>query len=135
MPEQKRSSRPSSNQPDPRAGRQRPTRRKASTTDRVFVGFDLVFVVLLGALHAVPTAYPQFWWLQLLCAAGLAHRVARAGAGRSALLGFAFGTAWLCAGTWWLYVSMHRYGGLSAPLAGGAVLALCLLYTSDAADE
>lgn len=90
----------------------------------MFVGFDLIFVVLLGGLHALPTAYPQFWWLQLLCAAGLAHRVARAGIGRSAFLGWAFGTAWLCVGTWWLYVSMHRYGGLSAPLAGGAVFAL-----------
>jgi len=80
--------------------------------------------MLLGALHALPTAYPQLWWLQLLCVAGLAHRVASAPVGRSALLGFAFGTAWLCAGTWWLYVSMRRYGGLSAPLAAGAVLAL-----------
>lgn len=124
MPEQKRSARPSSSQPDPRADRQRSSRRKASATDRVFVGFDLIFVVLLGGLHALPTAYPQFWWLQLLCAAGLAHRVARAGIGRSAFLGWAFGTAWLCVGTWWLYVSMHRYGGLSAPLAGGAVFAL-----------
>lgn len=126
MPEQKRSTRLSSKQqPDPRAGRQQPSsRRKASATDRVFVGFDLIFVVLLGGLHALPTAYPKFWWLQLLCAAGLAHRVARAGIGRSAFLGWAFGTAWLCVGTWWLYVSMHRYGGLSAPLAGGAVFAL-----------
>nr|WP_298659842.1 hypothetical protein [uncultured Flavobacterium sp.] len=31
----------------------------------------------------------------------------------------------LMAGTvWWLYISMHRYGGLAAPLAGAAVLAL-----------
>ena len=123
MPDSAATSRTSSTQTEARAGRPR-TRHKASATDRVFVGFDLVFVMVLGALHALPTAYPQLWWLQLLCVAGLAHRVASASVGRSALLGFAFGTAWLCAGTWWLYVSMHRYGGLSAPLAAGAVLAL-----------
>ena len=43
---------------------------------------------------------------------------------RAALLGWAFGTAWLCAGTWWMYVSMHRYGGLPAGLAALAVFAL-----------
>jgi apolipoprotein N-acyltransferase len=105
-------------------GRSAPARRKGTATDRVFVGFDLALVVLLGALHALPTAYPRFWWIQLLCAAGLAYRVSRAGVGRASLLGFAFGTAWLCAGTWWLYISMHRYGGLSAPLAALAVLGL-----------
>ena len=100
-------------------------RRKAgSATDRFFIGYDLLFVILIGALHALPTARPQLWWLQLLCVAGLAYRVSRASAGRAALLGFTFGTAWLCAGTWWLYVSMHRYGGLSAPLSGLAVFGL-----------
>ena len=44
--------------------------------------------------------------------------------GRAALLGWCYGTAWLCAGTWWLFISMHRYGGLPAPLAGAAVFAL-----------
>jgi apolipoprotein N-acyltransferase len=107
-----------------RSARSPGRRSKGTVTDRVFVGFDLAFVILLGALHALPTAWPRFWWLQLLCAAGLAFRVSRASVGRSALLGFAFGTAWLCAGTWWLYVSMHRYGGLSAPLSALAVFAL-----------
>jgi apolipoprotein N-acyltransferase len=50
--------------------------------------------------------------------------VSRVGTRRAALLGWAFGTAWLAASTWWLYISMHRYGGLPAPLAALAVLAL-----------
>ena len=33
-----------------------------------------------------------------------------------------FGTAWLGAGTWWLFVSLHRYGGLPAWMAALAVL-------------
>ncbi len=54
----------------------------------------------------------------------LAWRVGMASPGRAFVLGHAFGTAWLCAGTWWLYVSMHRYGGLPAWLAALAVFAL-----------
>ena len=43
---------------------------------------------------------------------------------RAALGCWLFGIGWLAAGTWWLFVSMHRYGGLPAPLAVLAVLAL-----------
>jgi apolipoprotein N-acyltransferase len=39
-------------------------------------------------------------------------------------LGWCYGTAWLCAGTWWLFISMHQYGGLAAPLAALAVFVL-----------
>ena len=35
-----------------------------------------------------------------------------------------FATAWLVGSFWWLYVSMHDVGGLPAPLAVAAVLAL-----------
>jgi apolipoprotein N-acyltransferase len=42
----------------------------------------------------------------------------------AALYGWAFGTGWLSAGTWWLFISMHRYGQLPAPLAGAAVVLL-----------
>ena len=60
----------------------------------------------------------------MIAVALLAWRVGAASPRRAALLGFAFGTAWLCAGTWWLFVSMHRYGGLPAWLAALAVLGL-----------
>jgi apolipoprotein N-acyltransferase len=43
---------------------------------------------------------------------------------RAALLGWLYGAAWIGAGTWWLFISMHRYGGLPAPLAALAVAAL-----------
>ncbi|UUX95842.1 apolipoprotein N-acyltransferase [Aquabacterium sp. J223] len=42
----------------------------------------------------------------------------------AALLGLLFGTAWLAGSVWWLFISMHVYGGLPAPLA---VLAVALL--------
>ena len=39
-------------------------------------------------------------------------------------LGWVFATGWLAGTFWWLFVSMHTYGGLAAPLAALAVLAL-----------
>lgn len=39
-------------------------------------------------------------------------------------LGWLFATAWLSGSFWWLFISMHTYGGLAAPLAVAAVLAL-----------
>ena len=43
---------------------------------------------------------------------------------RAVWLGWAFATAWLAATFWWLFISMHTYGGLAAPLASAAVLGL-----------
>ena len=65
------------------------------------------------------------WWLQILSLAVLVHALLLAPtAGRAALRGWAFATAWLAATFWWLFISMHTYGGLAAPLAVAAVLAL-----------
>ena len=103
--------------------------------------------LLAGAAQAVSIAAPwngqPLWWLQILSLALLVwslDRVAedelswssstwvdteRASAGvRAAWLGWLFGVAWLAGTFWWLYISMHTYGGLAAPLAALAVLAL-----------
>jgi apolipoprotein N-acyltransferase len=40
------------------------------------------------------------------------------------LVGWAFATVWLTATFWWLFISMHFYGGLAAPLAAIAVVGL-----------
>jgi len=85
---------------------------------------EIAAVALLGALQTAAFVAGDLWPLQMIAIALLAWRVGQASPRRAAVLGFAFGTAWLCAGTWWLFVSMHRYGGLSAPLAALAVLAL-----------
>jgi len=42
----------------------------------------------------------------------------------AAALGFVYGTAWLGAGTWWMYVSLHDYGGLPGWLAALSVALL-----------
>lgn len=83
---------------------------------------------LIGAIGAAQT--PAFvhtatlWWAPLAGAAVLAAAVSVAPVRRAALLGWAYGTGWLLAGVWWLYISMHRYGGLPAVLAAAAVLLL-----------
>ncbi|HEU5293229.1 MAG TPA: apolipoprotein N-acyltransferase [Burkholderiaceae bacterium] len=87
---------------------------------------DVMLVAVLGALQTVPFVWTGWWPLQLLCVAALAYRVLAASVWRAALLGLVFGTAWLCAGVWWLFISMHRYGHLPAWMAALAVLALAL---------
>ena len=85
--------------------------------------------LLAGYAQALSIALPwtgaPAWWLQLLSLATLAWLVRRTSSWRrGALLGWAFATAWLCGTFWWLFISMHVYGGLPSPLAALAVLAL-----------
>ena len=85
--------------------------------------------VLAGAAQALSLAWPwggePLWWLQLLSMIALAFMVQRAATPRRAgLLAWAFSTAWLCGTFWWLFISMHTYGGLAAPLAIAAVVGL-----------
>ena len=103
-------------------------------------GVQTLFPALAGAAQAASIAWPgsgqALGWLQLvsltLLATGLASmarkpfmrgRVAHP-AKQAAWFGGVFATAWLAGSFWWLYVSMHHVGGLSAPLAVLAVLAL-----------
>jgi len=92
--------------------------------------FDLLLAATLGALHSLSFLRPWAWPLQLVVIAALVAMIAGGPSGsgvaprRAALVGLAFGTAWFSAGTWWLYVSLHTYGGLPAVLT---VLAIGLL--------
>jgi apolipoprotein N-acyltransferase len=86
---------------------------------------DLFLALLAGWAHAQAFAVREGWALQGLTVAVLAWRVMQAPTvWRAALLGWLFGFAWLAAGVWWLFISMHRYGGLPAWLAALAVAAL-----------
>ena len=78
----------------------------------------------LGALQTLAFVHTAAWPLPLLAIAWLVHWLDRARPGRAAWLAWCFGVGWLVAGTWWLFVSMHRYGQLPAPLAAAGVLAL-----------
>ena len=104
--------------------------------------------LMAGYAHALSMAWPfasigalatgQAWGgLQLaslallVCLLQRQHRP-----GQGALLGWLFATAMLCGTFWWLFISMHRYGGLPAALAVLAVVglagALALYYAAAA---
>ncbi|WP_416546788.1 apolipoprotein N-acyltransferase [Limnohabitans sp. DCL3] len=100
-------------------------------------GLQIVWPALAGAAQAASIAMPgsgqALGWLQILSmtllASGLARMVRHGQAARSrhvqaAWFGGLFATAWLAGSFWWLFVSMHDVGGLPAPLAVLAVLAL-----------
>ena len=84
----------------------------------------LAVAAAFGALQTWAGVHTAAWPLPLLAMAWLAHRVLGATPGRAAALGWAFGTGWISAATWWLFISLHRYGQLPAVLAVLAVLAL-----------
>jgi apolipoprotein N-acyltransferase len=79
---------------------------------------------MLGAAHSLPVIATWAWPAQLLCVALLFWRLSGATAWRGALLGWAFGTGWFVCATWWLFISMHRYGGLPSWMAALGVFAL-----------
>ena len=88
-----------------------------------------LFALLAGLAQAAALASPwdgqPQWWLQLLSLALLAGLLRRAiDWKQGALLGWAFALAWLTGTFWWLFISMHVYGGLASPLAALAVLGL-----------
>ena len=86
--------------------------------------------LIAGIVHAASFAPAGVWWLQIASMAvlvALLLRTPAAGAGgtaRAAALGLAFGLGWFVTGVCWLYVSMHRYGAMPAPIAALAVLLL-----------
>jgi apolipoprotein N-acyltransferase len=105
----------------------RSQRRQQRATARRQLLWGLLAATLLGALHTPAYVLTNLWALPLLCLGAFVALLARLGAHRSGsafLLGWAFGCGWLCASVWWLFISMHRYGGLAAPLAALAVFAL-----------
>jgi len=100
-----------------------------------------VFALLAGVLLAASVAWPfassaafaalglvqgqPVWWGACLALSALVGLLESSQSWRKAALhGWLFATAWLACTVGWLFTSMHSYGGLSAPLALLAVLAL-----------
>ncbi|WP_150554854.1 apolipoprotein N-acyltransferase [Pandoraea nosoerga] len=78
---------------------------------------------LAGIAQTLAFAPRDAWWLQLLAAAALFALVERTASRRDALwLGGGFGVASFVSGIWWLYISMHTYGGMPGAMAGAAVV-------------
>ncbi|NML46943.1 apolipoprotein N-acyltransferase [Ramlibacter sp. G-1-2-2] len=97
-------------------------RRLASSA---FLGLALLAGLAQAFSIASPWNGQPQWWLQLLSLAVLAGLVQRqATPWRAAFAGWLFAIAWLAGTFWWLFISMHVYGGLPSVLAALAVLAL-----------
>ncbi len=88
---------------------------------------------IAGGVGSISQGIWSAWWLQILSLSFLfgllfARRSERTTPGEAFLIVFAYGLAYFVLGVGWLYISMHRYGGMAAPLAAtGVFLLSCLL--------
>ena len=102
-----------------------------------------VLLPIAGAAQALSLAWPfawgvspvgiapgqAVWWLQLLALAVLAQSLLTCPSAKQAMWRtWLFSVAWMCGTIWWLFISMHTYGGLPTWLAVFAVflLSACL---------
>ncbi len=93
--------------------------------------YRILLTLALGTLHAMSFAPWTLWWAQILLLACLLwlwlpalEARDRRSLRKSLLLPFLFSTAWFTTGLCWLYISMHDYGAMPAPIAAAAVLLL-----------
>jgi apolipoprotein N-acyltransferase len=86
----------------------------------------LLAAAAAGVLHALSFAPFDLPWLQVVALAVLFALTTRAsGPWEAARLGFGFGLGWFGLGVSWVYISMHTYGLMPAPLAAAATAAFC----------
>lgn len=81
---------------------------------------------MLGALAFLSFAPYRWYALMPLLLAGFVLLGTRAQTWRQAAgLGYCFGLGYFLFGVSWVYVSMHEFGGMTAPLAAFATLVFC----------
>ncbi len=90
---------------------------------------SVALAFVLGAA-AVPGYAPFYIYpLPLITVAAIAILLLRTDSTfKAASIGFAAGLGLLTAGTSWVYVSLHDYGGMSMPVAAVSTLTLCAIY-------
>ena len=81
--------------------------------------------LLAGAACVLGFAPFYLFFLPLLALAWLFARLRDASPRAAAVRGGVFGMGYFGAGVSWIYVSLHDYGGMAAPLAGLATLLFC----------
>lgn len=81
----------------------------------------------LGVLQALPMGRDGLWWLQLISLALFYTLISTQTPRRAAGLGWCFSAAWIGTSVWWLYISLHLFGGLPSWMA---VLSVFLLSAS-----
>ena len=94
---------------------------------------QLLVLMVAGSLQALALAWPfeggvkgeSLGWLQFVGLVILTAMVDRAQSAKQAsIFGWWFALVWLTGSTWWLFISMHVYGGMHEILAAAAVLLL-----------
>ncbi|WP_454826373.1 apolipoprotein N-acyltransferase [Paraburkholderia xenovorans] len=98
------------------------------TRGRTLPRWHYLVALAAGAANTLSFApTPHGGWLELAIFAFFFAWLTRTTGWKSAALtGGAFGFGNFVTGVWWLYVSMHFYGGMAAPLAGAAVVLFSL---------
>jgi apolipoprotein N-acyltransferase len=92
--------------------------------------FIYTVLTLLGALQAYALASPvngkTFAWVQVLSLAGFLISQENARSPKQRFWqSWVFATSWLMASVWWLYISIHHFGGLPTVLTLVVILLLC----------
>ena len=86
----------------------------------------LIIAALLGAVTVAGFAPFHLYALPVLTLAFLFRLWSNAPTARAAMaLGFAFGLGFFLTGTSWVYVSLHRFGGMPALLTAVSTLVFC----------
>lgn len=86
-----------------------------------------VIAFLTGILTVFSFAPYGVWGLQILCLAVLSGIVIRQAKTRQAFFcGWAYGSASFGAGLYWMFVSLHVYGGMNALPAGAGIALLAM---------
>ena len=83
-----------------------------------------------GALLPLAFAPFEYWPLAILCPSILMWLWSGVAPRRAAWLGFAFGVGTFSAGTWWLYISIHGFGGAPISLSVALIVLLVVLMAS-----
>jgi apolipoprotein N-acyltransferase len=96
---------------------------KRARTAQSLPFWHYLVAAVLGAANTFSFApTPHGGWLELVIFTLFFAWLTRTSGWKSAALtGWAFGFGNFVTGVWWLYVSMHDYGGMAAPLAAAAV--------------
>jgi apolipoprotein N-acyltransferase len=90
--------------------------------------FSPIVALIAGALTELAFAPFGIWPIQIATLAFFFWLVLReTSIKRSALIGWAYGFGWSVCGVYWLFVSMHSYGGMPAVLAAIAVALMGLV--------
>ncbi|WP_153099426.1 apolipoprotein N-acyltransferase [Paraburkholderia hayleyella] len=108
--------------------RMTPATATALTDERAMPWWHYLAACVAGAANTLSFApTPHGGWLELALFVFFFAWLTRTTNWKSAALtGAAFGFGNFVTGVWWLYVSMHVYGGMAAPLAGAALVLFTL---------